>query len=295
MAVQSETQNPAPAIPDSSGLPWPAIAWFGLLLAAWYAPVLHLLGRDWMSDDDMGHGLFVPVVAGYIVWLRREELLALKLEPSRWGFLLVAFAGAQLIAATLGVEFFLARTSFVFALAGIVLTLGGWVLLRGVAFPLVLLFFMIPLPAIIFNQLTFPLQLLASDLAERALTLIGIPVLRDGNILELPSQRLSVVEACSGIRSLLSLSFLSLVYGFFFDDRVWMRWALLACTVPIAIIANAGRVTVTGLLWEFKPEYAEGFFHAFEGWIIFMVALALLAGAHRLIAMAAALRGSPPS
>lgn len=268
-------------------LPWAALAWFGVLLLAWYAPVLHLLVRDWLNDDDMGHGFFVPLVAGYIVWLRREDLLRLELKPSLWGMAVVALAGLQLIAATLGVEFFLARTSFVLALAGILLTLGGGVLLRALAFPLALLLFMIPLPAIVFSQITFPLQMIASAFAEHALSLIGIPVLRDGNILELPSQRLSVVEACSGIRSLLSLSFLSLVYAFFFDLRVWMRWVLLICTVPISILANAGRVTVTGLLWEFKPEYAEGFFHLFEGWIIFMVAVALLVACHRAVSFAA--------
>jgi exosortase len=235
----------------------------------------------------------VPAVAAYIVWLRRDELLKLKLEPSRWGIVLVVLAGLQLIVATLGVEYFLARTSFIFAIAGIVLTLGGWVLLRALAFPISLLFFMVPLPAIIFNQLTFPLQMIASDLAERALSFIGIPVFRDGNILELPSKRLSVVEACSGIRSLLSLTFLSLVYAFFFDDRPWMRWVLLICTIPIAIFANAGRVTIAGLLWEFKPEYAEGFFHAFEGWLIFMVAVIFLVAAHRLISYAVSFRRSP--
>jgi exosortase len=142
---------------------------------------------------------------------------------------------------------------------------------------------MIPLPAIIYNQVTFPLQLLASQIAEQVLTWVGIPVLRDGNILELPSQRLSVVEACSGIRSLLSLSFLSLVYGFFFDNKSWMRWVLLVLTVPIAISANAFRVTITGILSEVDPELAAGIFHSLEGWVIFMIALVLLFVSHRLV------------
>jgi exosortase len=291
MEAQPDLQA-QPAAPPPP-LPWAPIAWFGALLIAWYAPVLQLLVRDWMNDDDMGHGFFVPAVAAYIVWLQREELLKIKLEPNRWGMVLVVIAGLQLIAATLGVEFFLARTSFILALVGVVLTLGGWVLVRALAFPMLLLIFMVPLPAIIFSQITFPLQLLASAFAEHSLSLIGIPVLRDGNILELPSQRLSVVEACSGIRSLLSLTFLSLVYAYFFDQRVWMRWALLICTIPIAILANAMRVTITGLLWEFKPEYAEGFFHLFEGWIIFMVAVVLLVACHRAISVAANFRRGP--
>jgi exosortase len=291
MAAPSEPETHPTAAAGGTRPPWATIIWFALLLALWYAPVLHLLVRDWLNDDDMGHGFFVPLVAGYIVWLRREELLKLELKPNPWGMALVVLAGLQLIAATLGVEFFVARTSLLVALAGVLLTLGGGVLVRALAFPLILLLFMIPLPAIVFSQITFPLQMIASWFAEQTLSLAGIPVLRDGNILELPSQRLSVVEACSGIRSLLSLSFLSLVYAFFFDTRVWMRWVLLVCTVPIAILSNAGRVTVTGLLWEFKPEYAEGFFHLFEGWIIFMAGVLLLVACHRAASFAAARLG----
>ena len=138
--------------------------------------------------------------------------------------------------ATLGVELFLARTAFIFSLAGIVLWLGGMPALRVLAFPLFLLFFMVPIPSVIYYQITFPLQLLASRVAETVLSWIGYPVLREGNILELASQRLSVAEACSGIRSLLSLSFLSLVYGYFYDQRPWMRVVLLIGTVPIAIV-----------------------------------------------------------
>ena len=142
---------------------------------------------------------------------------------------------------------------------------------------------MIPIPAIIYNQITFPLQLFASAVAEAVLSIIGIPVLREGNILELANQKLSVVEACSGIRSLLSLGFLSLVYAYFFDAKVWMRTVLLIATVPIAIVANATRVTLTGILTEYKPEYAEGFFHSAQGWLILMVALVILVIVHKTI------------
>jgi exosortase len=134
---------------------------------------------------------------------------------------------------------------------------------------------------VIYNQITFPLQIKASEAAELALTVIGIPVLREGNILNLPSQQLNVVEACSGIRSLLTLTFLSLVYGYFFEKRTWVRVVLFFSTIPIAISANAGRVTLTGILSEIKPEYAEGFLHEFSGWVIFMVALAIMIALHQ--------------
>ena len=264
-------------------LPWTKIAWFGALLALSYAPVLAHLVRQWNNDPDMSHGFFVPLVFALIIWQRREELAAIKPRPSWWGLILVLYGTAQLFIATLGAELFLERTALVITAFGIVLMLGGPLLLRKMLFPLFLLFFMIPIPAVLYNQITFPMQLLASRLAGEGLTWLGLPVLREGNILELPQQRLSVVEACSGIRSLLSLSFLSLVYAFFFDRKPWMRWALLVLTVPIAITANAGRVTITGILSEVKPDLAQGFSHEIEGWIIFIAALAMLMVAHRLL------------
>jgi exosortase len=179
---------------------------------------------------------------------------------------------------------FLARTAFIITLIGVVWTLAGSQVLRKLAFPLFLLFFMVPIPAVIYYQITFPLQILASRLVELSLPNLGIPVIRDGNILTLPGDhRLSVVEACSGIRSLLTLSFLSLVYGRFFERRKWLRALLFVSTVPIAIIANAGRVTITGVLTETNPDLAEGLFHAAEGWVIFMVAGIILVLFHRVM------------
>jgi exosortase len=164
---------------------------------------------------------------------------------------------------------------------------------RELTFPLLLLPFMIPIPAVIYNQITFPLQLFASQVAEFCLMLINIPVLREGNVLELASQKLSVAEACSGIRSLLMLTFLSLVYAYVFDKKVWMRWVLFVCTIPIAIVANAGRVTITGILSEIDPELATGIFHETEGFVIFAIALAMLALTHALINWVAKLRNIP--
>jgi len=272
-----------PAGRVSETLPWVAIAWFGVLLIACYGPVLFRLAAQWAHDEDMGHGFFVPLIAGYIVWQRRHELAEVKASPNWWGLAVIAWGAAQLYVATLGAELFLARTAFIVSLFGIVLLLGGTPVLRIVAFPLGLLFFMVPIPAILYNQVTFRLQQLASRLAEIALGILGVPVLREGNILELASQRLSVVEACSGIRSLLTLSFLSLVYAYFFDKKVWMRAALLAATIPIALVANASRITIAALLSEVNPKLAEGMFHTASGWVIFMVGLLLLVGVHALI------------
>ena len=264
-------------------LPWAKIAWFGVLVAACYAPILAALFRQWGNDDDMGHGFFVPVVAAYIVWQRRDELLAMTPKPNWRGLLVVVFGAVQMTVAVLGAELFTSRTAMVITLIGVIWTLGGNEILRKLAFPLFLLLFMIPIPGVVYNQLTFPLQILASKLADGALTLLGIPVLREGNILDLANQRLSVVEACSGIRSLLSLTFLSLVYGYFFEKRRWVRVVLFFSTIPIAIVANGSRVTLTGLLSEIKPELAEGFFHESTGWVIFMIALGILVIFHQLV------------
>jgi exosortase len=279
--------TPVVESPKAIRLPWSTIAWFGALVIGCYAPVLAKLFRQWGSDPDMGHGFFVPLIAGFIIWQRREELASLKTRPNWWGLAVVALGAVQLIVSTLGAELFLARTAFLVTLIGAVWTLGGTPLLKKLAFPLFLLFFMVPIPAVLYNRITFPLQILASRLADDALTLISIPVLREGNILELPNQRLSVVEACSGIRSLLSLTFLSLVYGYFFERKTWIRALLFLATIPIAIVANASRVTLTGVLTEYRPELAEGFFHEFEGWVIFMVALAILIVFHLLVARGA--------
>ncbi len=267
-------------------LPWTKIAWFGALILICYAPVLYALVVQWATDDDMGHGFFVPVIAGMIVWQRREELLAMTPRPNWWGLVIVAWGAVQLLIATLGVELSTARSAFVITVVGSVLLLGGTAILKKLTFPLVLLFFMIPIPAVIYNQITFPLQKVASWLAATALSALDIPVLREGNILDLPSGSLAVVEACSGIRSLLSLTFLSLVYGYYFEPRKWLRTVLFLATIPIAILANGSRVAVTGILAQWKPELAEGFFHESTGWVIFMIALAFLIAFHQVMVRA---------
>jgi exosortase len=180
----------------------------------------------------------------------------------------------------LAAELFLQRTSILISLIGLLLLIGGTKLIRILLFPLLLLPFMIPIPQVIYNEITFPLQLFASSVAESTLSLLNIPVYRDGNVLHLASQDLSVAEACSGIRSLLSLTFLSLVYAYFFDRKVWMRWALLLGSIPLCILANSVRVTLTGVLSEINTELAKGFFHEVEGWIIFIVDLVLLIALH---------------
>lgn len=185
--------TPEPLQPKADlGMQWIKQAvWFAVLLCICYAPIGSLLVWQWMNDEDMGHGFFVPVIAVYIAWQKRDELAAATLKPSNLGIVLILLGMAQALAGTLGAELFISRTAIIVSIIGCVMYLGGFPALRILGFPLFLLCFMVPIPVIIYNQITFPLQLLASNVAEVALKALGYPVLRDGNILELPSQKLS--------------------------------------------------------------------------------------------------------
>jgi exosortase len=186
-----------------------------------------------------------------------------------------------LIVGVLGAELFLSRSSLVFLLAGLVVYFLGWSYFRATIFPWAFLFLMIPIPTIIFNQIAFPLQLLASRLASALLELTGVPVLREGNVIQLPAMPLEVAEACSGIRSLMSLLALAVIYGYFLEPKIYRRVLLVLATVPIAVVANSLRVVGTGLMVHWwNPEKASGFFHTFSGWMIFVLSLLLLFSIH---------------
>lgn len=259
------------------------IAWSAALIAFCYFPVIVRLVRQWSNDDDMGHGFFVPVIAAWIAWQKLPEIEAVPAVPDLRALFLLGWAALQLYIGTLGAELFLARTAMLFTIIGTIWLFCGIRYLRIFAFPLFVLFFMVPIPTIIYTRITFPLQIFASEVAETMLNLIGIACGRDGNILILPSMTLNVVEACSGIRSLLSLTFLSLVYGYFFETNRKIRVLLFFSTIPIAILANAGRVTITGILAEVNSKLAEGLVHEAEGWLIFMVALVIMVGVHQAL------------
>jgi exosortase len=257
--------------------PWVAGLVVLAALAATYHEVAAGLVRQWSTDDNYSHGFVVLPLALWFTWERRVALRALPLQPSNTGFFLIAFSLAMLVVGVLGAELFLARISMIGVIAGLVLFLAGRAHLRVLTFPIAFLLLMIPLPALIFNRIAFPLQLLASGAGATALETAGVPVLREGNVLVLASTTLEVVEACSGIRSLVSLLTLALVLGHFSLRARWSRALLAASAVPVAIVANAARVAGTGFAAHFwSPEVAEGFFHVFSGWIVFAVAFGAL-------------------
>jgi exosortase len=255
----------------------------GLILLL-YAAVIKSLVMQWWTDADYGHGFFVPLFSGYILWHARERWTKVEIKPSNFGFVVIAGAIALLLLGSLGAELFTSRFSLLVLLAGMILFLAGWKMLRAVSFPLGYLIWMIPLPVIIYNQITFPLQLIASRLATAWLELAQVPVLRDGNILIMSNYSLEVVEACSGIRSLMTLMALAVAYGYLVSPRRWVRYVLAAFMVPIAIVTNAIRIMGAGLLaHRFGPAAAEGFLHQFSGWAIFLVALVLMLGSHWIL------------
>lgn len=233
--------------------------------------------RQWSHDENYSHGFIVLPLAIFFAWQRRERLLTEPLKPNPAGLLVIAIGLSLLAVGTLGAELFLTRISAIVVLAGCVLFLAGARHLRMLALPIAFLFLMVPLPAIIFNQIAFPLQLVASRAGASALEVAGVPVLREGNVLVLATTKLEVAEACSGIRSLVSLLTLAIVLGQLVLRRRWTRVALTMAAVPVAIVANAARVAGTGLAAHFwSPEAAEGFFHVFSGWIVFAAAFGVL-------------------
>ena len=249
-----------------------------------YRGTLSSLVHQWGSDDNYSHGFFVVPLALYFAWERRDAIRRAPIRPGIGGAFLLVFSLAIWVAGLLGAELFLTRVSIVGIIAGLVWFVWGRAHLRLLAFPIAFLLLMIPLPAIIFNQIAFPLQLLASRVGETAIAAAGIPVLREGNVLQLPSRTLEVAEACSGIRSLVSLVMLAIVLGYFTERRTTGRVLIACAAVPIAIVANAIRVAGTGIASEWiSPAASEGFFHTFSGWLMFVVAFFALMGVQRAI------------
>lgn len=273
---------------------WPLVA-LGASVSILYGPVLARLAQDWRTDDNYSHGFLIAPLSAYFVFERHSRLRDLPMRAAPiMGFLLVAGSLLLLAAGTLGSEFFLTRVSLVGTLAGIILFLYGPRHLRILAFPLAFLLLMIPIPAIVFNQLAFPLQLLASRLGENVMTFSGVPVLREGNVIVLATTTLEVAEACSGIRSLISLLSLGIVFGYFTDARLAVRVGLALATIPLAILTNALRVAGTGIAAHYwSPAAAEGFFHTFSGWLVFFAAFAMLVLVAKLLK--SVLPGPPPA
>jgi exosortase len=248
-----------------------------LLLAAAYHSIVPSMVKDWYTDDNYSHGFIVPLISGYFLYERREALKRMVVDPWAPGIILVVAGIVALIVGWLGTEYFTMRSSLIAILAGMVLYFFGKEAFRTSLLPLLYLIFMVPIPYIVYDAVAFPLKLFVTKVSVGFLKAIGIVVLREGNIIMFPATTLEVADACSGIRSLLSLIALAVAFAYFTRTTNLKRWVIIVSAVPIAILTNATRVIATGILAQYwGARAAEGFFHEFAGVVVFGLALAIL-------------------
>lgn len=256
---------------------WGWLAAFCLVTAAAYGPVLAGMGADWARDDNYSHGFLVPFVSAYALWIHRQRLAELEWRPSCFGLGLIFLGVVALVLGEVGAEQFTKRVSFLIVIGGGILFLLGMPALRRLAFPYGYLFFMVPLPYIVYDSIAFPLKLMAARVATGVVLAMGIPIYAEGNVIYLESTTLQVADACSGIRSLVSLLALAAAFAYLTQRGKTSRWILTLAAIPIAIFTNMVRIVGTAFLTHYYGvEMAMGFFHEFAGLVVFGTALVML-------------------
>jgi exosortase len=247
-----------------------------ILLVVLYTATLGDLAVEWWTQPEASHGLLIPPLAMYLAFMRRRSTLSIEAKPE-WGGVWISAAGCILyLLGRMSAEFFLTRVSIVVVLAGLTCTFWGRKRLRTLGFPFILLATMVPLPGIVYNSLAAPLQLFASTIATELSQLLGVSIYREGNIIHLSGVSLGVAEACSGLHSLSALLVGSLLLGFIEDGWVGGRVLLVLLSVPLAIAVNVVRVTGTAILADVRLDFAMGFYHAFSGWLVFILGFGCL-------------------
>lgn len=257
-----------------------AIVLAAAALSICYASVLRGMADQWWTDEDMGHGFLVPLVILWIIWREREQWQTIPVHPSLWGFIWIAAGAGLQLAGALGVGLFAGALGFLCSALGVIVCFGGFDRVRAWTYPLLLSLFMLPKLAIVYNQVTLPLQLFATRQAAAILWIAGIGAIREGNILQVGAHRVAVVEACNGLRYLIPLGFAAVVFAYLADPRPWMRMALLLAAVPVAMLANAFRVAASA----YVPALSEGAFHTLAGWLIFVACMGAIYLIQRLLA-----------
>ena len=261
---------------------WPWVVALAIAVVGLYGPVLLRLASDWLTDDNYTHGILVPPFVAWLIWRRRDQWSAIERRRAPSGAVLVAAGLLMYLVGQMAFEFFLTRLSLLVVLAGSVVFLWGWRHLRLCAFPLALAALAIPLPALVFNEIAVPMQLVASQLGVVMLDASTIPAVREGNIIFLERATLEVAEACSGVRSLISLGTVALVYGYLARQSMAARAVVALSVLPVVIVANGLRVAGAGVVAHlYGPETAAGFLHVFSGWLFFGTSVLMLVAIER--------------
>ncbi len=254
---------------------WKIIPLIILFFGLYYSIIFYMV-KDWYNDSNYSHGFLIPFISAYIVWKNKEKISNIKIKSDSLGFLILFIGLFIYILGITGAELFTMRFSMIPVLFGIVYCLCGREMTKNLLVPIGFLVCMIPIPSILFNEVAFPLKLLAANVATNVIQFLNIPIVREGNIIHLTDITLEVADACSGIRSLMSMIALGVAYAYLFQNSVIKRLILSLFIVPITIVANVARVTGTGILSHYVGSAAaEGFFHEFAGIFVFMLAFAM--------------------
>lgn len=272
--VTRSTNNPS-RLDDIWWLPGIILA---VCLMGAYWSIIDGLVHQWINNQDYSHGLVMLPLVAYLTWQKREPLRVVGHAPDWRALFLLAFAAFVYVFGELGAELFTTRLSMLVFVVGIVWLLFGLGVVRVLRFPLGFMFLMLPLPGFIYRNVTFPLQLISSRWAVELLQNLGIAAYREGNVIDLDFMMLQVVEACNGLRYILPLFSLGILFSYFLQKRIWKRVLLVLSTIPISVAANVFRIAGTGITATYLgEETARGFFHDFSGWLVFVFCLGLFA------------------
>ncbi len=243
-----------------------------------YAEILFDMANQWFNDPNYSHGLLIPLISGYLIWRNKNTFSLSDIRPTPKGLSVLVFGLLLLIIGKASGEFYTMRFSFIIVILGLLLFTMGVDITKKNIFPIGFLIFMIPLPYVLYNDIALPLRLLTVTFSTKILSLLGISFMREGNIIHLTQTSLHIIDACSGLRSIMSLSALAVLLAYFTQNSIWRKLLLALLAIPIAVIANFFRITGTAIVVNrWGPELTDGIIHNLSGVASFALAFILLA------------------